>query len=60
MVGPFIRMKDDWVPKKALSLKHKDCRKPGRPKVRLCDDVEEDPNTMGTKRWRLKLLNREE
>jgi hypothetical protein len=55
-----MRMDEIRVARKILHDKPGGKRKRGRPRLRWLDDVEADLRSMGIKRWRTKVLNREE
>jgi hypothetical protein len=53
-------MNETMVAQKILDDKPGGKRRRGRPRLRWLDDVEEDLRSMGVKRWKTKVLNREE
>jgi hypothetical protein len=56
-----MRMNETRVARKILDDKPGGKRRRGRPRLRWTDDVEADlRSTGGVKRWRTKVLNREE
>jgi hypothetical protein len=59
-LGHVMRMNETRVARKILDDKPGGKRRRGRPKLRWLDDVEANLRSMGVKRWRTKVLNREE
>jgi hypothetical protein len=59
-LGHVMRMNETRVARKILDDKPGGKRRRGRPRIRWLDDVEVDLRIMGVKRWRTKVLNREE
>jgi hypothetical protein len=55
-----MRMNETRIARKILDDKPGGKRRRGRPRLRWLDDVEADLRSMGVKRWRTKVFNREE
>jgi hypothetical protein len=55
-----MRMNETRTVKKIFEEKLGERRGRGRPRLRWIDDVEDDLRSMGTKRWRIKALDRVE
>jgi len=54
------RMNETRSVKKIFEGKLEGRRVRGRPRLRWINDVEDDLRKLGVKRWRMKVLNREE
>jgi hypothetical protein len=59
-LGHVMRMNETRVARKILDDKPGGKRRRGRPRRRWLDVVEADLRSLGVKRWRTKVLNREE
>jgi hypothetical protein len=59
-LGHVMRMNETRVARKILDDKPGGRSRRGRPRLRWLDDLEADLRSMGVKRWRTKVLNREE
>jgi hypothetical protein len=59
-LGHVMRLNETRVARKILDDKPGGKRRRRRPRRRWLDDVEADLRSMGIKRWRTKVLNREE
>jgi len=59
-LGHVIRMNQTRPVKKIFEGKLEGRRRRGRPRLRWINDVEDDLRKLGVKRWRTKVLNREE
>jgi hypothetical protein len=58
--GHVVRMDDERMVKRAFLGNQGGRRKPRRPRLRWLDCVDDDLKTMGVKRWRKKVEDREE
>jgi hypothetical protein len=59
-LGHVMRLNETRVARKILDDKPGGKRRRGRPRHRWLDDVEADLRSRGVKRWRAKILSREE
>jgi hypothetical protein len=59
-LGHVVRMNETKAVKKIFEGKLERLRSRGRPRLRWINDVEDDLRKLGVKRWRMKVLKREE
>ena len=59
-LGHVVRMNETRCVKKIFEGKSEGRRGTGRPRLRWINDVEDDLRKLGVKRWRTKVLEREE
>jgi len=60
LLGHVSRMNETRSVMKIFERKLEGRRCRGRPRLRWINDVEDDLRKLGAKRWRTKILNREE
>jgi hypothetical protein len=60
MAGHVIRMNETTSVKKVFEGKLEGRRGRRRPRLRWIDNVEDDLRKLGIKRWRIKVLDRDE
>jgi hypothetical protein len=59
-LGHVERMLSERVPKRMIYGKPGGSRRRGKPQLRWMDDVENDLRQMGVRRWRIKVVDRDE
>jgi hypothetical protein len=58
--GHVVRLDDERMVKRVFLENPGGRRKPGRPRLRWLDFVEDDLKTLGVRRWRKRAEDREE